>query len=61
MPLMLRAGVRAVPGVDQEPGPELQGVLEADMLGCRHDRLRGLTWAISTTDHEAQDRRPDVS
>jgi hypothetical protein len=48
-PLMLDAGSERSLGVNQESGPELQRMLEADLLRARHDFHRGLLPAVSTT------------
>src|ERR1700704_1290758 len=51
-PLLLHADVCSVPGVEDEPSPELHGMLEADLFGVRHDPHRGFLLAVGTNQHE---------
>jgi hypothetical protein len=60
-PLKTHAWVRVVPGVHEKAGPELQGVLEADLLRVRDDVHRGWLAAVSATHHDGQDRRLNQS
>ena len=43
--------------IDEEPGPELQRVLDAYLVRVRQDLHRGWLPAVSATHHGGQDRR----
>jgi hypothetical protein len=53
--------VRVVLRVNQEPCPELQGVLDAHLRGVRDDFHGGWLAAVGTTHHERQHKRLNQS